>query len=245
MRLPWRKRPSTPAIADDPALRERWAARQDQLRVLVEGLGGPGLEFAADLGLGRFWWQTPERRPRVVASTRLLATFARSDSSVLCGWANRSIPPSATVPPVEGIAPRTPDCTETDAWLVAMRIGDAVGAHFLYRAPSPQSSAFLGLWDVRAARDDDAPFEGGSPWPHVREVLTEIAAALDGGRVIDALARGYGGNFVADYPRRGTPLEAPLRAIGERLASLAGQSPEAQRARLVELVAEVARYERS
>ena len=226
---------------DDAALFERWTVRQRRLEGLLDELGGAGLDFRADLELGRFWWQDPSGRPIVVASTRLLLSFALSDASILCGWANRSIPANATVPAVVGISPRIHDCTEADAWQVAMNIADAVGAHYIYRVPTPQSSAFLALWDVRAAGDDDAPFAPGSPWPHVNDVLTELASALDEGRNIEALANGYGRRFAEDHARRGTVLEAPLRAIGERLAAIAGSPPEAQRSTLVALAARVAR----
>jgi hypothetical protein len=228
---------------DDDALHERWAHRQDRLRALLEELGGAGLDFRADLALGRFWWQGRGGRPVVVASTRLLLSFARSDSSVLCGWANPSMPASATVPPIDDIGPRIPNCTEADAWRIAMRIGDAVGAHFIYRAPTAQSSAFLGLWDVCAAREDEEPFAARSPWPHVRYVLEAIVSAFDEGRDIGALARGHGRTFAEDRLRRGTPLEAPLRAIGESLASIADSPREAQRMAIAALAAQVARYE--
>jgi hypothetical protein len=228
---------------DEDAVRARWAERQTRLQAQISALGAEGLDFRADLGLGRFWWQRGDGRPVVVASTRFLLSYAHSDSSILCGWANRSIPATATVPAVEGIGPRIPDCTEADAWIVAMRIAEACGAHYLYRAPTPQSSAFLGLWDVRPAAPGDAPFVAGSPWPHVRNVLRAIATGLDEGREVDALARGYGRTFAEDYMRRGTPLEAPLRAIGKRLAALDGASREAQKKEIAALEAEVARHE--
>jgi hypothetical protein len=229
---------------NDDALQTRWATRQGRLQSLLADLGATGLDYRADLALGRFWWQRPDGRPVVVASVRLLLSYARSNSSILCGWANRSIPPKATVPAVEGIADRVADCTEADAWLHATQIADAVGAHFLYRAPTPQSSAFLALWDVRAAAAGDAPFAAGSPWPHVREVLEAITAQLDEGRDVGPLARGYGRTVAEDHMRRGTSLEAPLRAIGERLASLGGAaSRETQRTTLAALRAEVAQHE--
>lgn len=227
----------------DAALEERWANRQDRLKALLQEHGAMGLDFRADLSLGRFWWQRADGRPVVVASTRFLLSYAKSDSSILCGWANRSMPPDATVPAVEGIATRVENCSEADAWHHAMRVADAVGAHFLYRAPTPQSSAFLGLWDVRAAAEGDAPFVPGSPWPHVRKVLDAITTQLAEGRDVSALARGYGRTFAEDYMRRGTPLEAPMRSIGERLAAIAGAPRSAQKATLATLLAEAARHE--
>jgi hypothetical protein len=96
---------------------------------------------------------------------------------------------------------------------------------------------------VRAAAEGDAPFAAGSSWPHVRKVLEAVTADLEGGRDIGPLARGYGRTFAGDYLRRGTPLEAPLRSIGERIARLEGATRETQRATLAMLVAEVVRHE--
>jgi hypothetical protein len=42
---------------DDAALQARWANRQERLRARVDELGGTGLDHAADLSLGRFWWR--------------------------------------------------------------------------------------------------------------------------------------------------------------------------------------------
>ncbi|HEX8796025.1 MAG TPA: hypothetical protein VF765_33980 [Polyangiaceae bacterium] len=230
-------------LDDDDALEARWASRQERLEALLEEHGAMRLDFRADLSLGRFWWQRADGRPVVVASTRFLLSYARSNFSILCGWANRSLPPSATVPAVEGIATRVENCTEADAWLHAMRVADAVGAHFLYRAPTAQSSSFLGLWDVRAAAEGEAPFVPGSPWPHVRTVLETMATQLEEGRDVSAVARGYGRTFAQDHMRRGTPLEAALRSIGERLAALDGAPRETQRATLATLIAEATRHE--
>jgi len=227
----------------DEALQARWAERQERLQGLVADLGGVGLQFRADLAKGRFWWQREDGRPVVVASTRFLLSYANSNHSILCGWENGGMPPSATVPEVPGIAARVSDCTEADAWLHAMRVAEAVGAHYLYRAPSAQSSAFLGLWDVRAAREGDEPFAAAAPWPYVRRVLASIASELDEGRDVSALVRGYGRTFADDYIRRGTSLEAPLRSLGDRLAALEKAPRDAQRDTLAALLGEAERHD--
>jgi hypothetical protein len=214
---------------------------------MIAELGrGEALDFRADLALGRFWWRDANARPVIVAETRLLLSYAHSNKSVLCGWANGSIPASATVPAVPGVPDHVPDTTESHAWVLAMEIAEGVGAHFVYRAPLAQSTPFLGLWNVRPAAEGDAPFATCAPWPYVRSVLGGLAERLDGnGQGVDVLFRGYGRTFIEDHSRRGTPFEAPLRSVGEKLLQGAGLSPDQQRAMLRDLDAQVARYERS
>jgi len=225
---------------DDEALAERWTQRQARLQTLLESHGAAGLDFRVDLGKGQFWWQDGAAQPVVVASTRVLSSYALSDRSVLMGWANRSLPPDATVPAVTGIPERIDDCDETDAWTWAMRVAEAVGCHFVYRAPNSQMWVFLGLWDVRAAAPGDEPFDPGSPWPYVALVLESLVAGVDEGRDVRTLARNYGRTFTDDHLRKGTTLEAPLTAIGERLAAL-GDAPSPDiRGELVALRDEVA-----
>lgn len=230
-------------MSHDEALHAAWKERQERLQGLLEKHGALRLDYRVDLRVGRFWWQRSDGQPVVVASARFLLSYAKSNRSILCGWENRSVAPEATVPAVPGISGHIADSNEPEAWDVAMRIANAVGAHFIYRAPSPQTLAFFGLWDVRPASEGDAPFVAGSPWGWVRDVLVAIAKHVDEGRDAEALARGYGETFVKDHLHRGTSLEAPLRSIGERLQKLAGASPEVQRAELQALIAEVARQD--
>lgn len=210
---------------DHEALTERWKERQERLQALLAANGAAGLDFRADLGKGRFWWQDADGRPVMVSSVRLLLSYALSDQSVLMGWANRSVPSHATVPTVAGVAERIPDCSEADAWMWVRRVADTAGAHFIYRAPSPQSWVFLGLWDVRRAGEGDDPFVVASPWPHVVDVLASLIEALAEGRDVRVLARGYGRTFIESHVHRGTPAGERLRSIGERLAALADREP--------------------
>lgn len=228
---------------DDEALGERWTQRQARLQALLESHGAAGLDFRVDLGKGRFWWQDGDGRPVVVAATRVLSSYALSDRSVLMGWANRSLPAEATVPAVTGVPERVDDCDEPDAWHWAMRVAEAVGCHFVYRAPNPQMWVFLALWDVRAAGAGDEAFEPGSPWPYVELVLESLVAGLDEGRDVRTLARNYGQTFVDDHLRKGTSLEAPLVAIGSRLAALGDAPTPDIRRELVALQDEVAHFD--
>jgi hypothetical protein len=205
---------------DDDALKERWNARGLRLRALLEAYGAAALEFRADLGKGRLWWQHDDGTPVVVASARLLLSYALSNRSILMGWANRSLAPDASVPAVGGMPERIAACSEADAWMWARRVADASGADFIYRAPNPQSWMFLGLWDVRKPVEDDAQFLAGSPWSHVARVLEDLAEALAEGRDIRVLAHGYGRTFAESHVHRGTTEGERLRSIGEQLAAL-------------------------
>jgi nucleotide-binding universal stress UspA family protein len=211
---------------DDDTLRQIWNERGRRLQTLLEAHGAADLDFRVDLGKGRLWWQHDDT-PVVVASARLLLSYALSNRSVLMGWANRSLPPDASVSPVAGAPERIPECNEADAWTWARRVAEASGAHFIYRAPNQQSWVFLGLWDVRKAAEGDAPFVAVSPWGRVVSVLEGLAEALAEGRDIRVLAHGYGRTFVEDRTRHGTPEGERLRIIGERLAALAKrESPD-------------------
>ncbi len=231
----------------DDDLEARWATRQELLQTMLRAHGALGHDWRVDLAVGRFWWQAPgTAKPVVVASTRVLCSYALSNKSVLMGWANKSLPSSATVPRIAGIDDGYRDQEGVDAWRHAMRIADATSAHFLYRAPSAQSWVFLGLWDVRTAAANEAPFAAGSPWPHVRAVITElarmVAEAPDEART---LARNYGQTFIEDHLREGTSHAAPLRAVGARLVGLASGDAGVLADELEALRAEVAARERS
>jgi hypothetical protein len=206
-------------------LERRWSERQDALRALLTMHGAMGCDFRVDLRRGVFFWQHETTgKPIVVAGARALASYALSDRSVLCSWANRSLPDRARVPRVGSIADRVVT-DEAGAWRIAMEIGDACGAHFLYRAPNAQLWIFLGLWDVRAAGPDEAPFEPGSPWPYALQVI-EMLLASENERAdaeLRVLLRNYGRTFVESHVHRGTKAEQALREIGERMIAVADE----------------------
>ncbi|RZO58372.1 MAG: hypothetical protein EVA89_19260 [Sandaracinaceae bacterium] len=207
----------------------RWTERQEELKRLLRELGAEGCGWQVDLARGAFWWQRPgEERPVAVAKARLLCSQSISDGTVLPSWLNRTVPEDARVPPVEGL--RSEGCfDEAGAWAVAMQIGDAAGARYLYPAASPQLRLFLGLRDVREAREEDPRFEPGSPWPHVVDVIGTLGRTL-GERSPDdtrALLRHYGGGLVSSPAYRDTPEARPLEALGEGLRTLAN-APDAE-----------------
>ena len=150
---------------DDDTLKETWNERGRRLQALLEAYGAVDLDFRVDLGKCRLWWQHDDGTPVVVASARVLLSYALSNRSVLMGWANRSLPPDASVSVVAGVPERIPEGSEADAWTWARRVAEASGAHFIYRAPKPQSWVFLGLWDVRKVAEGDTPFVAGSSNP--------------------------------------------------------------------------------
>jgi hypothetical protein len=222
----------------------RWNARQRILQQLLAANGAEGHDFRVDLGHGRFWWQDPDSgRASVVASARVLCSYAWSNQSVLAAWANQSLPEGGGVPAVPDVPDRIADCSAEEAWELALEIAEGSGAHFVYRVPSTQMWIFLGLWDVRPAGPGDAPFQASSPWPHVLEVLTQL---IDHVRTnVDdtmVLARNYGHTFVENEIHEGTPTGDALRSVGERLVALGEGDPEVMPSGLAALHVEVSGY---
>lgn len=213
----------------------RWNERQAALGALLRAHGAEQHEFRVDLGQGRFWWQDASGVPSVVAETKVIGSWALSNGSVLAGWANRSLPPGAATAPVPGVPEHGAIDDELEVWDWALAIAEGVQADFVYRAPSPQNWIFLGLWNVRAATPGESRFEPGSPWRHVRAVLTELSAPRDD-RERRTLMRNYGQSFVEEPATRGTRWEQPLRVIGEELISLAS-APAVQVAAGLKLLA--------
>jgi hypothetical protein len=209
---------------DERDLEERWEARQGRLRALLEQHSETDLEFRIDLVEGRLWWLRPDGSPALVASARVLLSYAPSSRSILMGWANPSLAAAAAAPEIEGLPSRLADCDADDAWGWAMRLGDACNATFLYRAPNAQTWLFLGLWGVRATTDDVLPAPQ-APWPHVQQVLEALLGRHAEGQDVGSLARNYGRSFVEEKAHQNSPFEAPLRRVGEQLVVLADADP--------------------
>lgn len=229
---------------DDQREREdRWEAKQRRLIALLERHGAVDFEYRVDLGAGRFWWLRSDGSPALVASSRVLLSYAPASRSILMGWANPSIAAVEAVPEVAGLPASLDDCDAADAWGWAMRLGDASGADFLYHAPSAQMSLFLGLWGVREATADDALPPPQPPWPHVRQVLEALLERYREGQDVGPLARNYGRSFVEERAHHGGPFEAPLHRVGGELIGLAGQSHAALGRGLEALCARVERFE--
>lgn len=224
------------------ALEAHWATRQELLASMLRAHDAEKCDWRVDLGRGAFWWQRSDGTPVVVASTRGICSFALSNRSFLMAWANRSLPPNAAIPSIDGMA-EAGTTDEAGAWALAMEAGLRSGAHFLYRAPTPQMWIFLGLWDVRTAGPQDAPFEAGSPWPHAKHVVQTLREGL-GTRPdpdLRTLLRNYGQTFRESRIHRGTPHEAPLTALGEALITLADAPPETFAPELDRWLMEIAR----
>ena len=227
---------------DAQALEAHWSARQELLASLLRGHDAEKCDWRVDLGKGLFWWQRADGTPVVVASTRGICSFALSNRSFLMAWANQSIPKGAAIPEIDGMPPAG-NTDEAGAWAVAMEAGLRSGAHFLYRAPTPQMWIFLGLWDVRTAGPGDTPFEAGSPWPHAQHVVSTLREGI-GTRPdpeLRVLLRNYGQTFRESRIHRGGPHEAALTELGDALVALADAPPESVGPALDRWLAEIAR----
>ena len=215
----------------------RWLDQQQELVERLRALGAEHHDYRADLANNRFWWQDAYERPSVVASTRVLGSWALSNHSLLAAWQNSSLPENACVKQVPGVPAEGRTHDEEEVWTWAWRIADGSGAEFVYRVVTPQSWIFLGLWDLRAATATDEPPPPPPPWPNVRMVLEELSHRdVDEVRV---LARNYGRSFMTDPVHRRMPWQDQLRAVGERLIALADAPPAAWRAGVAALLAQV------
>lgn len=137
---------------------DRWNKRSEELSALFDKLGASDLPTCLDLALGRFWLQAEDGKPKVVASAKLLLSYSHKARSILCGWANESVPKHATIAPVAGIGDSFDDCTEGVAWGLAMHLAEASGADYLHHIPGKGVTIFIALNDVRAATAEDTPF---------------------------------------------------------------------------------------
>lgn len=200
---------------------DSWPARAALLRQLLEAHDAADCDYRADLGRARFWWQSKrDGRPLVVAEARVLCSYALSNRTLLAAWANAQLPAVAAVAAVHDVVDVVDDADEADAWAYACAIADGCGAEFVYRAPNPQTWVFLGLWNVRAAADDDDAFVAAAPWPHARAVVGALLRVVDPAHR-RTLARNYGRSFEENALVAGTAWEAPLRAAGRQLMALA------------------------
>ncbi len=202
-----------------------WRNRQNGLTALLDEFAITDCEYRVDLEERHFFWVCPDGKPRLVADTKVLCSYAMSDFSLLAGWANRHLAAEACVEPVETVADRMFDCSEEDAWEMAMKIGYAAEADFLYRAPGPQVTVFLGLWNVRPPAEDEK-FKAGSPRDYVVRILDALERTLsEAERPMGEMRRlllNYGRSLAekAHQTHRGTQEAARLTQTGKRLVAL-------------------------
>lgn len=209
-------------------LLDRWRRRQEGLAALLEEFQVTDYEFRVDLEKGMFYWVEPDATPRLVADCRVLCSYALSNHSVLASWANPHLSDSAVVDPILDLPESLQECNEEDAWAFAIKIADASGADFLYRAPDPQVMVFLGLWNVRPPAPGEE-FKATTPAEFVvglLELLTQAAEDPDRSRPeLGRLFVNYGKTLRhhARYVHRGTPEEDRLMRCGARLIDIGEQ----------------------
>jgi hypothetical protein len=214
----------------------RWARRQQRLVARLRELGAEHHDYRLDVARGLIWW-LPSRggEPTAVARSAVLGSWALSSGSILAAWENRSLPDGASVPAVASVPARLVTRDEQDAWCWAWLTAEGAGAEFVYRASTPQSWIFVGLWEVRGAAAGERPDPPDAPWAHVAQVLAALVELGD--HEARVLTRNYGRGFIASPAHGGTPFEAPLQAIGRRMLALAEEPPARRREGTLALLA--------
>lgn len=172
-----------------------------------------------DLLTKKIFWVNEAGLSLVVADCRVLLSYALSNNSVLMAWANESLDPEVGVEPVDGLEALYTDCDPHDVWALSTKVGEAVGAEALYKAPSPQSWVMLGLWNLRPGGAEQ--FHSGSPREYVLTVLEKLRAHIE----FDDLALlmdNYAESFLqlADHPHKSGPFETPLRDTARGMRNL-------------------------
>lgn len=134
---------------EEQALIDRWNERGAQFKALLESHNATKLDYRFDLDAGRFWWYRLDGTPVVECQMRLLQSYSNRDRSALMSWAIPQIPDAARIAAVDGVPEQLSNCDHYTAWICALRLADAVGADYFFRAPSSTHWLFLGLWDIR------------------------------------------------------------------------------------------------
>lgn len=231
---------------DASVLLERWQARQRALERLRLELGEADMSWSADLAEGLFRWERADGTPLVMASTRPLVSWGKRSASIRMGWELEHVPEAMRIPAVLGLPGELYEASEGDAWELAMRSADVLGAHYLYGAPGPTGMLLLGLWDVRKCGPDEPRMVVRPPWQFVLRMLDTLLAIAETGEEASELLAAWGESFSSDFLRRGTPFERPLRDVGEQLVELAREpSPDRVASALRKLREHVSALEQS
>jgi hypothetical protein len=164
-------------VTEDNWLVERWQARQRQLADLLEGHGAADSERRVDWEAGCIEWVEPGGLVRATAEMRALCSYSFDDESLMMAWANEGLEQNAVIESMPDVPDMIEDCSETDAWMWAMRLAEEAQADFLYRIASPSYLVFLGLWQVVPAITEEE-IEEGSPQSFVLELLDSLRTAV-------------------------------------------------------------------
>lgn len=214
---------------DDPELVRRWQAKQEVLKRTLSEAGGAELEYRLNLDAGQISWLGPDERPRVVAEAKVLCTWSAYVGTVLMGWLNESLAPGMAVGPYPGLPEDAQECDEQEAWDYAMLAGEEAGAQAIFPCPGP-TMVFLGLWNLRPARPEEA-FALGAIVPDMLRLVDSLSQRLGQRPILAEEIREdlqHGAEVLrqqARYARRGTPDEPRLREMAAALRRLAEALP--------------------
>jgi len=200
-------------------MNHNWQKKQDEFLRFLQEHNADEAPYRVDLEKRKIYWVDQMGLSLVVADCRVILSFALSNNSVMMGWVNSSLPPGASVDPVEGMDDIYPECDPNDVWELAMRCGEDNEADAIYRTPSPQAWVMLALWNLRPGGAEQ--FTSGSPRSHILQVVESLMShpTFEERQV---LLDNYAESFLqmASHPYKGTEFEDPLKDAARQFRNL-------------------------
>lgn len=145
-----------------------WDDRQDLLAEQLAFYGATDATFRVELTGGRpavAWEDAATGKVLAVADATFLGSWIPATGSLLAGWSNRSLPPAAVAPPVEGVPTRGTTDNSQAVWAWAFLIAESVDAESVYCAVAEEDGvarwSFLGLRGLRRAVSSPPTGAGG------------------------------------------------------------------------------------
>ena len=210
-------------------LSHRWTLKGEELLRRLAEQRCAGFEYRADLREGRFVWLDRAGEVAAEARSQVICSWSPSTHVVCMAWADPLLS-SSSVPRVARMPAEHDDVDEEGSWRIAMQVADVIGAHYLYRVPTPHAHYFLALRELTFTPDRKA-FVPTTPVGFVLRGLEETRGAIESRAEpspivrerLSALGEALLGQ--ARFAYRSTDWVARLEATGKRLLGLAQRVP--------------------
>jgi hypothetical protein len=210
-------------------LSHRWTLKGEELLRRLAEQRCAGFEYRADLREGRFVWIDRAGEVAAEARSQVICSWSPSTHVVCMAWADPLLA-SSSVPRVARMPAEHDDVDEEGSWRIAMQVADVIGAHYLYRVPTPHAHYFLALRELSFTPDRRA-FVPTTPVGFVLRGLEETRSAIESRAEpspivrerLSALGEALLGQ--ARFAYRATDWVARLEATGKRLLGLAQRVP--------------------